>query len=273
MRLFKTRVFVAFVTFVLFVLMYISINNTGVTAIPGNVLGTIFLPFQKMFMFIDNGFRNSMIYFSDTNLIKQENDRLKVRIDEVEKINRDLLENKQKVTELKQALNIKDNYNQFEIAGANIIAKDPGNWFEIFTLDMGSRDGVEDNAPVVTGKGLVGRVLKTELFASKVISIIDADSSVSARISKTRDLVVVKGDMELKEVGTCRMDYIPNDVDIVEGDFVETSGIGGIYPKGIIIGRVKSIQRSDNEFTKHAQIEPVVDFKRLEEVYLMRRKK
>lgn len=273
LRLFKTKVFVAFITFVLFALMYISMNNSVITKVPGNFLGTAIVPFQRLFNFIDSGFRDGMLYFSDINIVKQENDRLKTKIDEVEKINRELVENKQKVIELKEALNIKDRYNQFDMAGANIIAKDPGNWFDVFTLDIGSKDGVEENTPVVTGRGLVGRVIKADLFSCKVISVIDADSSVSARISKTRDLVVIKGDMELKQMGTCRMDYIPNDVDIVEGDLVETSGIGGIYPKGIVIGRVRTIQRSDNEFTKHAQIEPVVDFKRLEEVYLLRRKK
>jgi rod shape-determining protein MreC len=248
-------------------------NNSVVTQVPGNILGTALLPFQRVFALIDGSFRDGLFYFTDINSVKQENEMLKAKIDEVEKLNKELNDNKQKIAELRDALNIKDRYNQYDIAGANIIAKDPGNWFDIFTLDIGSKDGVEENTPVVTGKGLVGRVIKTDLFSCKVLSIIDPDSSVSARISKTRDLVVIRGDIDLKELGECRMDYIPNDVDIVEGDIVETSGLGGIFPKDIVIGKIKNIRISDNEFTKYAQIVPVVDFKRLEEVYLLRRKK
>lgn len=272
MGFFKTKVFLAFVTFLLFTLMYVSTKNTAITGVPGNLIGTALLPFQRFFNYVDVKVQESMLYFNDFQVLKEENERLKLEIDQLEIANRELTEYRQKVLELKEALNMKDNFHSYEPMAANIIAKDPGNWFDVFTVDVGSKDGIQINTPVVTGRGLVGKVIQTDLFTSKVISIIDSDSNVSARISKTRDLVVIKGDMKLKEMGFCRMDYIPNDVDIVEGDLIETSGLGGIYPKGIIVGRIKSIQNSENEFTKHAVVEPVVDFKRLEEVYLFKKK-
>jgi len=114
--------------------------------------------------------------------------------------------------------------------------------------------------------------MQTDLFTSKVISIIDEDSSISARLSKTSDLVVVKGDRKLKEQGLCIMNYIPADADVSAGDRVETSGVGGIYPKGILIGTVKEVRQRTNDLDRYAIIEPVVDFKRLEEVFILKPK-
>jgi rod shape-determining protein MreC len=253
--------------------MFFSNSNSRIRTFPGNIFGTILIPFQNSFSIVDKKIRNSVLYFDEVEMIRQENKKLKSRIDELEKDNRDLIEYKQKIFEFKQALNIKDRYSQYDILGANIIAKDPGNWFDVFTLDVGSNDGVEENTTVLTGSGLVGKVVQVNVFSSRVISILDPDNTVSARISKTRELVRIKGDMELKGYGICKMDYIPNDVDILTGDLVETSGMGGIYPKGILIGTVKNISISPNEFTKQAEVQPVVDFKRLEEVYLLIRKK
>ena len=121
--------------------------------------------------------------------------------------------------------------------GCSIIAKDPGNWFEVFTINRGKNDKITADSPVITAYGLVGRVSKTDLISSRVVSIIDIDSTVSARLSKTRDLIVVRGDVELKGKGLCRADYIPPNTDVMPGDTVETSGIGGIYPKELLLGR------------------------------------
>ena len=187
--------------------------------------------------------------------------------------NEKLIELKVKNEELRRALDIKDQYSNMDMIGANIIAKDMGNWFDIFTIDRGSKDGISNNYPIVTSNGLVGRVMQTDVFSSKVIAIIDEDSSISARLSRTSDLVIVKGDRKLKEQGLCIMNYIPADADISAGDRVETSGVGGIYPKGILIGKVKEVRQRTNELDRYAIIEPVVDFKRLEEVFILKDKK
>ena len=147
-----------------------------------------------------------------------------------------------------------------------------GNWFEVFTINRGSKDGIEINSPVITAYGLVGRVSEVNLFTSKVVSIIDMDSTVAARVSSSRDVLIVRGDASLRSSGLCRMDYISPDVDIMPGDVIETSGLGGIYPKGIIIGQVKDVIRNEGQFDSYAVISPVVDFKRLEEVIVLKEK-
>jgi rod shape-determining protein MreC len=118
----------------------------------------------------------------------------------------------------------------------------------------------------------VGKVYEDLPVSSKVISIIDPESSISAIISKSMDYVIVSGDINLESKGLCRMNQIPIDLDISIGDTIETSGIGGIFPKGLLIGTVKEIVNGSNELERYAVIQPAVDFRRLQEVFVLIKK-
>ena len=146
---------------------------------------------------------------------------------------------------LKKLLSFKEQFTQ-ETVGCNIISKDSGILFEIFTIDRGSKDGISVNDPVLNADGLVGRVSRVDLLSSKVVSIIDTESSVSARLSKSRDLVILRGDAELRTEGLCRLDYVPPDVEISVGDKVETSGMSSLYPKGVIIGEIVQVIKNED---------------------------
>jgi rod shape-determining protein MreC len=249
--------------------MYVSAVKVDVSRYTGGIFGTILVPFQRTFSFVDNKVKETMVYLGDIKLLQDENEVLRARIEEIERENRELEEYRQKISELTSALGIKDRFLSYDIKGANIIGKEPGNWFKTFTIDVGSREGVKLNSPVITGRGLVGRVSRVDLFTSQVVSIIDPNSTVSARITKTRDLVLLKGDVLLGNQGMVRLDYIPSDVDISTGDLIETSGYGGIFPRGIIVGRIAEVYQSETSFTMYAQVLPVADFKKLEEVFVL----
>jgi len=248
-----------------------SVQNGKINYV-GDIFSTILSPFQRFINYSDKKINDFFAHFEDIDKLRKENEVLKQKVHELVYENEKLIDLKIKNEELRRALDIKDQYSTMDMVGANIIAKDMGNWFDIFTIDRGTKDGIEIDYPVVTSNGLVGRVMQTDLFTSKVISIIDEDSSISARLSKTSDLVVVKGDRKLKDQGLCIMNYIPADADVSAGDRVETSGVGGIYPKGILIGTVKEVSQRTNELDRYAIIEPVVDFKRLEEVFILKPK-
>jgi len=273
LRLFKNKIFILISsTVVLLIVIGLSAIPNGKINYVGDIFSTILSPFQKFISYSDKKINDFFAHFEDIDKLRKENEVLKQRVDELVYENERLIDLKIKNEELRRALDIKDQYSTMEMVGANIIAKDMGNWFDIFTIDRGTRDGIEINYPVVTSNGLVGRVMQTDLFTSKVIAIIDEDSSISARLSKTSDIVVVKGDRKLKDQGLCIMNYIPADADVSAGDRVETSGVGGIYPKGILIGKVKEVRQKTNELDRYAIIEPVVDFKRLEEVFILKPK-
>lgn len=273
LRLLRSKWFiVSLITIVLLVVMGVSANKNSRLNWLNNIISVPLTPVQGFFSSIGQKVEDSLSFFRDMEAVKQENEKLKAEVTELQKQNRELSVLESKNADLRQALSLKEQFGDYTILGANIIAIDPGNWFNIFRVDRGSRDGVQINCPVVTNaKGLVGRVLSSDISSSKVLTIIDEESAVSAWISKAGGgHAVVRGDMSLKEKGLCKMDYIPLEVDVEVGDVIETSGVGGIYPKGIIIGEVTEVRKTNSELDRYAIIQPAADFKRLEEVYVLK---
>jgi rod shape-determining protein MreC len=143
----------------------------------------------------------------------------------------------------------------------------------VFNIDVGKKDGVRVNDPVLSYEnGLVGRILHVNYNSSKVLAIIDEDSVVDGWISSGRGeggSVIVRGDLQLRNDGLCVMDYITPDIEVQVGDEIVTSGLGGIYPKGIIIGIVKEVINPGDNFKRYAIVEPVVNFKNMQEVFVL----
>lgn len=271
--LFKSKILLVIViTIVLLVTIALTANSNSSLNWVGNILSVPLSPIQELLSSAGRKIDDAVSFFKDIQAIKAENEQLKNRISELERENRELKVYKEKNEQLREALNLKDRFADYTVVGSNVIAKDAGNWFDIFRIDVGTRDGIKADMPVITNsRGLVGRILSSDLTSSKVISIIDEDSQVAGWISKSGGHVIVRGDITLKDKGLCRMDYIAGDIDVNVGDVIETSGLGGIYPKGIVIGKVKEIRMINSEFNRYAIIEPAVDFKGLEEVYVLKK--
>jgi rod shape-determining protein MreC len=215
-------------------------------------------------------------YFTDIGSLREardENLRLKEQIRNLETQELEMAELKRQNAEFRNLLNFKEQYANFGFLGSTIIGKDPGNWFDVFTIDRGVKDGLRagEGYPVISADGLVGRVSNVTLLSSDVISIIDLDSTVSVRVARTRDLLVVRGDIVLKQEGLCRVDYIPPNADLMAGDVLETSGMGDVYPKGIRVGTIERIVRNKGQYDAYAIMKPSVDFMRLEEVEVLTR--
>ncbi|MBN2557455.1 MAG: rod shape-determining protein MreC [Clostridia bacterium] len=175
---------------------------------------------------------------------------------------------------LREALKLKDRFSGYEIIGANIIGVNPGNFFYNFRIDIGSLDGVETDDPVIAADNvLIGRIYSVGLTTSVVVPLTDERTGISAWTTKTDGgHAVVKGDIEYKALGLCLMDTISQDVNLEIGDVVETSGMGGIYPRGILIGTVEEIYKETSLIERHAVIKPYVDFNSIQEVYILKEK-
>jgi rod shape-determining protein MreC len=273
LRFLKSKWFiVSFVTIVLIVIMGVSANkNSGLDWL-NNLVSVPMKPVQGFFTSIGRKVEGILAFFKDIEAIKMENDMLKTEIAELKKQNRELLVLESKNKELRQALNLKEQFSGYTIVGANIIAVDPGNWFNVFKIDIGEKEGIYEGFPVVTSsKGLVGRVISSDITTANVQTIIDEESAVSGWVAKAGGgHAIVRGDMLLKEKGLCRLDYIPLEVDVEVGDVIETSGLGGLYPKGIVIGEVIEVRKTNSELNRYAIIEPEADFKKLEEVFILK---
>ena len=124
---------------------------------------------------------------------------------------------------------------------------------------------------VISDKGLVGHVISTTDYTAKVLTILDPSSSVSAKTSTTRESVICSGNIEQSNL--LKLKYIPADVTLTVGDNVETSGMAGIYPKGIYIGTITKIENITNKMEEYGIVEPAVNFDKLETVLVIKKQK
>ena len=153
---------------------------------------------------------------------------------------------------------------------AHITGRDPSNWWKTVILDIGSDQGVADGCAVVTTAGLVGKTISVTHTSSRVLLILDPNCKVAALIQETRDPGIVEGIFEgAGSAPACRMDFIGRDARVQAGQTVITSGLGGVYPKGIRIGALEPAVLNDSGLYKSARLRPAADLNRLEEVFVI----
>ena len=232
-----------------------------------NFFNKLVMPVQNGLTYLKNKVSGNNAFFEDINNLKKENERL---IAENNKLQEDLKELeiiKAENATLRSYNNISQEYTEYKTVPAYIINKDISNLSNVMVINVGSDNGVDVNMPVISSEGLVGYTISVTNKTAKVQPIIDPATNVSAAISTSRDSVVVKG--ILGSTNTLKLMYIPTDADLVIEDTIETSGIGGIYPKGILIGKISEIIESKNITDRYAIVETAVDFSKLETVLVI----
>lgn len=232
-------------------------------------VNTVFLPIQNFVKWPLDKMGNSVNFFVDMKNLSDENDRLtKENIELKEKV-RKLEVAGMENDELRDLLNLRKKYETSNAIVAEVIFADSSMWFDIFTINKGKNDGIRNNMTVLTPEGLVGKVTQTFDTTAQVTSILDVNNAVSARLTKTGDLITTKGDMNLVDKGLLKLKYVTSNVNLAEGDVVETSGMGGIYPKGIFIGTINKVEQDTKLMKTYAVLEPGVDFNKLSEVLVI----
>lgn len=225
-------------------------------------------PVEKGMLYIVKGVTNVTDRFKTVNELLAENKKYK---DEISRLTYDksiLNEYKNENENLKVLLEMKNRYEEYKGVGANIIGRDYGNWNKIYKIDKGISQNVKDKSVILANGGLVGHVEKATSLSSKVISIIDSRSSVSAEVSRTGDIGIVKGDIEYAKSGLCIL-KMNAESEVMKGDQIITSYLSDIYPPGILIGTVEKVEVSNNNLVSYAYIKPVVDFDHLQQVLVI----
>lgn len=171
--------------------------------------------------------------------------------------------------ELRRFYGIKSKNKDFSVLPAEVIGRDPNENFYGFTLDRGSLDGVEMNAPVMTEKGLVGRVCEVAPRSCKVTAILSPDAGVGAILQRTMDSGVIKGDPLISDDGLTRLINLSSRDKIKKGDIAVTSGYGGVFPKNLKIGTVSYTALDDYSGTYYAVIEPFEDIRVVSSVVIV----
>ena len=161
-------------------------------------------------------------------------------------------------------------YSDYKKIGARVTANDSGNWFSSFIIVKGSKDGIKVDMNVLSGTGLVGIVTEVGPNWSRVRSIIDDVSNVSALILSTSDTCIVNGDLTLMQDEKIRFEQLPNnDTELKVGEQVVTSHISNKYLPGILIGYINEVHVDTNNLTRSGYITPAVDFQHLQEVLII----
>lgn len=251
----------------------VSMGKKSHATFVDNTLGFVITPLQKITSSTFGWFDEKIRFYQDEISLEDENEELLAKVELLEAENKRLSLYEEENKKLSQLLEISQKFAHYDTTGAEITAKDPGNWYYTFTIDKGSKDGLEKDMVLINAGGLVGKITETGRSYSKAMSILDSRSSVSAMSLRTNDLGVVKGDYSLMDDGLCKMEYIDAESEIMEGDEIVTSTLSGIYPAGLTIGYVKEIVSDNNGLTKYAVIEPDVDFKHLSTLLVVTDKK
>ncbi len=235
----------------------------------------VFAPMQSGLNKVSSFFASSSEASKSNAELVAENQALQKQIDELEEKNSSLTTQLYELDDLRNLYELDGQYEDYEKVGAYVIAKDGGNWFDSFTIDKGSEDGLEVGMNVLASGGLAGIITDVGLHTATVRSIIDNSSDISAMLLTTNDNCIVTGSLtRMTSEGAITFSELADDKDAVAtGDAVVTSYISDRYLPGLVIGYVKSIQKDSNNLTKSGTITPVVDFRHIREVLVILDKK
>lgn len=252
---------------VLILLIFLSNVEVNKLSYLESAASSIINPIQRVFVDLKNKIQGNSVYFSDMETIIAENEELKKKNSELETILREFEILKAENTTLQEYMNLTDKYSSYQTIPAYVINRDVSNYSSTLVLNVGTNDGIRENMTVIADKGLVGHVISVSEKTCKVQVIIDSASTVSCSISTTNESIICKGTLENDQI--LRASYIPTGAELIQGDSVYTSGIGGIYPKGIVIGSVKEIITTSNITDRYAIVEPAVDFSKIDTVLII----
>ena len=263
----KSGILGIIITIIVLILIVVFTNGESNSSFFQNGTSNLVMPIQNGLTYLKNKISGNDTFFTDINNLETENEELKNRNSELEQSLRELESIKAENETLKEYLNLTEKYGEYETIPAYIINKDISNYSKTIIINVGSNDGIKENMTVIADEGLVGHVVSVTDTTAQVQTIIDTGSSVSSTMSSTDESIVCKGTLdsttELKAM------YIPTDYNIIQGDSLETSGLGGIYPKGVHIGTVKKVESTKNITDRYAVIETAVNFDKLSTVLVI----
>lgn len=234
------------------------------------IVGYVIVPFQRGISSVGGWLSTRADELSQIRTLLNENEALRQQVAELTEENIQLQQEKYELNTLRQLYDLDQQYAGYEKTGARIIARDSGNWYQSFTIDKGSNDGILEDMNVIADGGLIGRVVAVGPNWAKVVSIISDNHNVTGQILSTGDNLIVSGDLELMQKGVIRFSQLLDSAGVVaSGDKIVTSNISDKYLPGILIGYVSDIELDSNKLTKSGTVTPAVDFEHLEEVLVI----
>ena len=254
----------AFVAVSVFCIVFFSARGRFATPWANEAIVTALAPFQRAATWAGSKVSGGLIRCGEIMAVYEQNQKLRHEVEELRAQNVKAEEFSAENVRLRELLGYKNLATQFDLVVARVIGREAATWTRMITIDRGTQHGIQKNMAVVTARGLVGVVTEAGIISAKVELILDPRISVGALVQRSRVAGIVEGNPE--NTIQPRLVHIPRNEDIAEEDVVVTSGFGGIYPKGIVIGKIHSIRNDSTGLLHLAMVETAVDFQRLEDV-------
>ncbi|MBE6754517.1 MAG: rod shape-determining protein MreC [Ruminococcaceae bacterium] len=255
--------------FVVLAIMLYSASTSGQQNFITAVTSFLTAPVQKISALLSGNINDFGDSFTDIETIKAENDLLKMKARELTAQVVDYEELKQDNARLRSLLELKEENKDFQFLDAAVISRDTTDTYGSFVIDRGSMHGVSLLDPVITEDGLVGFVSQLGPISSRVTTILSPATDVGAIDRRTLDGGVLGGDLELAKNGRTKLGYLQRDCDVTAGDIIVTSGLGGIYPKNLIIGEVAEIKAEAQDISLYAIITPSANVTECTDVFVI----
>lgn len=270
---YKNRMMVTLVAIILIVIIGTTSKNRIEISKFEKVIGNVLTPLNKITFNIREKTFGFFEVIKNLSSLLEENEELKAQVAKLEEENRDLENIVGKADYLKNEVELLKS-TEHKVVSAEIIGKEPGNWYDTFIIDKGSKDNIKKGDTIVQGielekdlikEGIVGRVADVGPNWAKVVSIIDEMNSIAFKIIRTQDGGIISGDIDNSLSGY----LFDSKADVIVGDRLYTSGLGGIFKKDIYIGEVEDIIELEEELMKKIIVKPAVDFKKLYKVLVI----
>ncbi len=235
-----------------------------------NLSGIVASPFRMASTAIIEWFDGVGQRFERVEELQAENDALRQRVADLERQVRDQQSASDENVRLRRLLDLEQQRSDLTFVSASVVQRPTANWSVVFTLSKGTEQGISVGCCVTDEyANLVGVVTDAGYNWSTVTAITDTSSSIGARVHRTHDLAVAEGELSLMAEKKLVLNYLEDDVTLLSGDLVVTSGLGGYYPAGLTIGSVESFTTDDSGMRRYAVIEPGVDFNNIKQMFVV----
>lgn len=243
---------------------------TGRSAFLARALGTALAPVQQGLAWVSGKVDAGIGYFTEYEALEAENEELRRQVAALEQQLRDSDAALEENERLRELVGIAQRNRDFDYDLAEVISRNPGEWSSVLSIDKGENAGFEVGDLVVTAEGMVGYISSVSMNYSEVTTVLDPQMQAGALLTRTRETAIAEGDYSLLGEGRLRLSYLSKSADVVIGDTVETSGRGGVFPKGIMIGTVESILVEEDGMSNYAIIRPFVDVEAVTHVFIIK---
>lgn len=269
-RFFRGRFFTVLVLIVCFLFGFmLSVAVNGHTMPHEQLVGVLVSPFRTGFTWCKNQVVDFFAAFSEHDALTEENASLREQLIDLQKQLDDLHYDKVQNDRYKELLSMIEGTYSFEMVSADVVTVPSDGWDPSFGINAGTGSGIGKGDIVLCSGGLVGKVVEVGINWATVATFIDPQLSVGAMILSTGDVGVTEGTLDLMVRGKCSVRYLNKDSAVNRGDRVYTSGLGGVFPKGLLLGTVTDLTYEDNGLTLSAVLTPSVDFSSLREVFVI----